>query len=206
MADAGPARTVRAMSRSPADDREAQTPGTTRPSAPARLRLAPNPVGDGPAGHHVPTIGVVLADDHALMRRNLRLLLDHEDGVRVIAEAADLDTVTTHVYGYRPRVLVLDLGMPHGSSIETIRSLRANVPGTEIVVLTMEVSPAFAQQALDAGAIGFVVKELADAELGPAVRCAARGEEFISPGVAAQLQSLRDAVTDDALGRGLLGR
>jgi two-component system response regulator NreC len=142
---------------------------------------------------------VVLADDHALVRRNLRLLLDGEDGLDVVAEAIDISSVTRHVYGHSPHVLVLDLQMPGGSSIETIRRLRERVPQTEIVVLTMERSPAFAQRAIEAGAIGFVLKDRADAELPIAVRNAAQGKEYVSSHVAAALDALRRAVDGDGL-------
>jgi two-component system, NarL family, response regulator NreC len=142
---------------------------------------------------------VVLADDHAAVRRSLRLLLDGEEDVAVIAEAADLSTVVRHVHGHVPHVLVLDLQMPNGSSIETIRRLRDEVPHTEIVVVTMEASPLFAQQALDAGAVGFVLKDRADTELPLAVRRAANGDEFISPHVAVGLDALRRAVSGDGL-------
>lgn len=142
---------------------------------------------------------MVLADDHAAVRRNLRLLLDGEDDFEVIAEAADLSTVMRHVHGHLPHVLVLDLGLPNGSSIEAIRRLRTQVPDTEIVVMTMETSAVFAQQAIDAGAVGFVLKERADGELPTAVRHAARGEEYISPQVAAGLDALRRSVHGDGL-------
>jgi two-component system, NarL family, response regulator NreC len=142
---------------------------------------------------------VVLADDHAGVRRNLRLLLDGEDDVEVIAEAADLSTVIHHVHGHLPHVLVLDLEMPNGSSIEAIRRLRSHVPDTEIVVMTMETSAVFAQQAIDAGAVGFVLKDRADGELPTAVRSAARGEEYISPHLAAGLEALRRSVHEDGL-------
>jgi two-component system response regulator NreC len=145
------------------------------------------------------SIRVVLADDHALMRRGLRLLLDSEEGVDVIAEACDLKAVMRHVHGHLPHVLVLDLSMPNGSSIEAIRGLREDVPGTEIVVLTMEDSPAFAEQALSAGAIGFVLKDFAETELAQAVRSAARGERYLSPRVTARLEAMRRAVGDDEL-------
>jgi two-component system, NarL family, response regulator NreC len=101
----------------------------------------------------------VLAEDHARVRRSLRQLLDGDAGVDVVAEAADLSTVARHVHGHSPHVLVLDLRMPGGSSIQTIRYLREQMPDTEIVALTMEQSPAFAQRALAAGAVGFVLKE-----------------------------------------------
>jgi DNA-binding NarL/FixJ family response regulator len=144
-------------------------------------------------------IRVVLAEDHALMRRSLRLLLDSQDGVDVVAEAGDLSTVVSCVHRNLPDVLVLDLGMPSESSIEVVRCLRADLPRTEIVVLTMEDSPWFAQQALDVGAIGFVLKDFADTELPEAVRDAARGQEYLSPRVAARMQSIRRHVSDGVL-------
>lgn len=151
-----------------------------------------------PAGEQLP-IRIVLADDHHLVRRSLRLLLESEEDVDVVAEAADLGTVARHVHGHAPHVLVLDLQMPGGSSIEAIRRLRAQVPQTEIVVLTMEQSPAFAQRAIDVGAVGFVLKDRADTELPIAVRRAARGEEYVSPQVAAGLEALRRTVNGDGL-------
>jgi two-component system, NarL family, response regulator NreC len=163
----------------------------------AHLHLAP-----APGGAEAPDnaqIRVVLADDHALVRRSLRLLLDCERDVDVVGEAGDLKGVARNVYGYAPHVLVLDLEMPGGSSIEAIRQLRKRVPETEIVVLTMERSPAFAQRAIDAGAVGFVLKDRADAELPEAVRRASRGEEYVSSHVAAGLDALRRTVNGDGL-------
>jgi two-component system, NarL family, response regulator NreC len=170
--------------------------------AAAHLHLAPSPAGTGGSVvHGGPSIHVILADDHSLMRRGLRLLLDGEDGVEVIAEAVDLASVVRLVCSRRPHVLVLDLSMPDGSSIETIGDLRKRVPDTQIVVLTMDDSPVFAQRALAAGALGFVLKDLADDDLPQAVRAAARGEEYVSPRVAVRLDALRRR---HALGRGLL--
>jgi two-component system response regulator NreC len=94
---------------------------------------------------------------------------------------------------------VLDLRLPNGSPIETIRRLRAESPEMQIVVLTMEDSPQFAQQALDSGAIGFVLKDRADSELISAVRLAARGEEYMSPHVAAGLEALQRATGRETL-------
>ncbi len=163
----------------------------------ARLHLAEVPVHG--SSRTETAIRVVLADDHALMRRSLRLLLDGEDDVDVIAEATDLATVINHVGRHQPHVLVADLRLPNGSSIDAIRELRAQAPKTEIVVLTMEESPLFAQQAIEAGAIGYVLKDRADSELITAIRCAARGEEYISHRVAAGLEALRKAIDRDAL-------
>jgi DNA-binding NarL/FixJ family response regulator len=118
-------------------------------------------------------------------------VLDREEGLEVLAEAKDMTAVTRQVQSHLPDVLVLDLSLPEGSSIEAIRRLRERVPSVQIVVLTMEDSSVFAQQALDAGAIGFVRKDLADAELPEAVRNAARGEPYCSRRIAARLASLR---------------
>lgn len=144
-------------------------------------------------------IRVVLADDHSVVRRSLRLLLDGEQDFEVVAEAADLGAATRHVQGHAPHVLVLDLQLPNGSSLETIRRLRKQVPDTEIVVLTMERNPVFAQRALDAGAVGFVLKHKSDVELPQAVRLAAVGQEYISPYVVNGLEGLRRSVTGDGL-------
>jgi len=162
----------------------------------ARLHLAPDP--DGHPRSLAP-IKIILADDHATVRRNLRLLLDREEGIEVIAEATDMSTVLRHVPAHLPHVLILDLRLPNGSSIDTIRKLRDKVPDTEIVVLTMEESPVFAQAVLDAGAVGFVLKDQADAELALAIRRAAKGEEYVSPRLAAPLTALRAGVSGDGL-------
>jgi two-component system response regulator NreC len=167
----------------------------------ANLHLASASSGARTSDRVDSTIRVVLADDHAIVRRNLRLLLDDEDDVDVVSEAETIGSVVRDVHGHAPHVLVLDLQMPGGSSVEAIRRLRQQVPATEIVVLTMERSPAFAQRAIDAGAIGFVLKDRSDIELPEAVRRAARGDEFVSPHVAAGLEALRRTVTGDGLSR-----
>jgi two-component system, NarL family, response regulator NreC len=135
-------------------------------------------------------IRVVLADPHPLMRRSLRLLLDEEVDMCVVAEAADVPGVLRQVPKQKPDVLVLDLSMSGGSSIKAIARLRLQQPETQIVALTMDDNPVFARGAFAAGALGFVVKELADSELPEAIRGAAAGERYVSPGVAARLAVL----------------
>jgi two-component system response regulator NreC len=135
-------------------------------------------------------IGVVLADNHAAMRRSLRLVLDEKDDIRVLAEAADVETLMSQVHRHRPDVLVLDLGMRDGSGIELIRRLHQRVDGPEIVLLTMQDSPLYARRALDAGATGCVLKDRADTELAQAVRAAADGRSYVSPLLDAGLAAL----------------
>lgn len=161
-------------------------------------RLVSPQEADSPSAVDRP-IRVVVADDHAMVRRTLRLLLDAEQDVEVIAEAVDLAAVMRHVSQHVPHVLVLDLRLPNGSSVETIRQLRRTFPQTEVVVLTMEDSPLFAQTAIEAGAIGFVAKDRADTELVDAVRLAARGEAYVSPRVASELDGLDRAISDFGL-------
>lgn len=165
----------------------------------AHLHLAPAPNGNG-NGHavHEP-ITIVLGEDHTAFRRNLRSLLDEDAGFELIGEATDIASVTEQVRRHVPRVLVLDLHLPDGSCLGAIRRLRTEFPDTQIVVLTMEQSPAFAEQAIDAGAVGFVVKDRAECELTVAIRRAAVGEEFVSPRVMAGLEMLREAGSDDGL-------
>jgi two-component system response regulator NreC len=128
-------------------------------------------------------VRVVLADDHLPLRRTLRRLLEREQDLDVIAEAGDFESALRHVRRYRPAVLVLDLRMSDGSIAERIDRLREGSPMTRVVVITMEQSQLFAEQAHRAGAIGFVLKDSADTELCDAVRHAARNVRYESPRV-----------------------
>lgn len=150
------------------------------------LRLAPVPPAETSSSRLSP-IRVVVADNHQLMRRSLALLLEQEPGLEILGEADALSSAIEHVLEDHPDVLVLDLGMPGGSSFETIADMRRGAPGTQIVALTMNDDTVFARRALEAGALGFVLKQRADQELPMAVFAAARGETYVSPGVAARL-------------------
>lgn len=137
-------------------------------------------------------ITVVIVEDHKTMRRGLRLLLGQEQDIEVVAEAGDLATALQDVHRHHPQVLVLDLLLPDGSGLDAIGPLRVREPGTQIVCLTMQDSPAFAKRAVGAGAIGFVLKDTAEIELSDAVRSAARGERYMSPRMATTLEALED--------------
>jgi two-component system response regulator NreC len=143
------------------------------------------------------TIRIVLADDHAVVRRGLRMLLDGEARFEVVAEAGDVNGARRYVRGHHPAVLVLDLNMPGGSSLEAIPAIRAESPDTQIVVLTMQDEPQFAREALAGGAIGFVLKEAADAELVEAVHRAAAGEGYLNPRLGARLAAGPPGPPDD---------
>jgi two-component system response regulator NreC len=130
---------------------------------------------------------IVLADDHAVVRSGLRFVLEAEDGLEVIAEAGTVEETLRKVRAIRPDVLVLDLNMGTESSLDKIPQLLADAPQTAIVVLTMQNEPAFARQALQAGAAAYVLKEAADDELVEAVRAAAAGGTYLNPALGARL-------------------
>ena len=132
-------------------------------------------------------ITIVLADDHAVVRRGLEMLLNAEDGFEVVASVGDLEAAIRTTRGYKPNVLVLDLNMPGGSSLDAIPTILKASPDTKIAVLTMQNEPAFAREALGNGALAYVLKEAADDELVTAVRRAAGGETYLNPQLGARM-------------------
>jgi two-component system, NarL family, response regulator NreC len=132
-------------------------------------------------------IRVVIADDHAIVRRGLRQVLEAEGGFEIVAEAGEIEGARRYVRGHHPDVLVLDLNLPGGLSLGDIPAIRAECPATQIVVLTMQNEPAYARQALGAGALGYVLKEAAEAELVEAIRRAAVGDTYLNPRLGARV-------------------
>lgn len=141
----------------------------------------------GAAAAQPSAISIVLADDHQVVRSGLRVLLESDGRFRVLGEAGDVPGTLQTVRICRPRVLVLDLNMAGESSLDSIPQLRAEVPETQIVVLTMQENPAFARAALRAGAVGYVLKDAADSELMNAVALAAEGRTYLNPELGARL-------------------
>ena len=120
-------------------------------------------------------ITVLVADDHTVLRSGLHMLLEAEDDLHVVGEAGNIQSVFRNVRAEWPRVVVLDLNMPGGSSIDAIAQLKRMAPKTAVVVLTMDHDPAFIRAAFDAGASNYVLKEAAATELVNAIRAAAAG-------------------------------
>ncbi|MEA2483578.1 MAG: two-component system, NarL family, response regulator NreC, partial [Thermoleophilaceae bacterium] len=117
----------------------------------------------------------------------LRMLLEAEDDLEVLAEAGDVDETIRKLKDFTPDILLLDLHMPGGPSLKAMPEIRAASPETGVVVLTMQNSPAFVREALRAGALGYVTKEAADADVVEAVRLAATGQSYLQPGMGARL-------------------
>jgi two-component system, NarL family, response regulator NreC len=156
-------------------------PGVSRPGSAARLPATPSAA--------TRPITIVLADDHRVVRSGLRVLLESDARFSVIDEAGDVPGTLESVRTCEPQVLVLDLNMGGTSSLDVIPQLRADAPETQIVVLTMQENPAFAQAALRAGALGYVLKDAADTELTDAVVMAAEGRTYLNPDLGAKLAS-----------------
>jgi two-component system response regulator NreC len=133
-----------------------------------------------------PVVRVVIADDHAMVRNGLRVLLDMEPGLEVAAEAGDVAATTTALREHGPDVLVLDMHFAAENALDAMPAFSDASPATRVLVVTMQDDPAFARKALRAGARGYVLKEAPRSELIEAVRAVARGETYLHPQLAAR--------------------
>jgi len=128
-------------------------------------------------------ISIILADDHPVVRRGMQALLESEQDFSIVGVASDGLEAVELTERLKPDVLVLDLMMPGLSGLEALRILRERSPRTRIVILSMYSSTAFVAQALQNGAVGYVLKECTEENLVRAVREAAVGRRFLSPPV-----------------------
>jgi len=130
---------------------------------------------------------VVIADDHTMVRSGLRMLLDMEADLEVVAEAGDVAATTACLHEHAPDVLILDVHLGPENGLEAMAALLDASPTTRVLVLTMQDDPAFARKALRSGASGYVLKEAPRADLVAAVRAVARGETYLHPQLAARI-------------------
>jgi DNA-binding NarL/FixJ family response regulator len=133
------------------------------------------------------TIRVLLADDHPLIRAGLRATLEIEEDIVVAGEASDGFEAQRHCATLHPDVLVLDLNMPGSTAVETIASVRASCPGTRVLMLTAYDDDAYVRGLVQAGAMGYVLKDEAPEALVQAVRSVAQGGTWFSQQVVASL-------------------
>ncbi len=167
------------------------------------MQPAPSTAANLAAEPETDVIRIVLADDHVVVRSALRMLLDAEPGLEVVAEAGDVDGAIRYLRGHRPEVLILDLNMPGRASLEALPDINEASPATQVVVLTMQSEPAFAREAMQAGVLGYILKEAADAELVKAVRLAAQGRTYLQPDLGARLAAEPAEAADDLSDREL---
>jgi two-component system response regulator NreC len=141
-------------------------------------------------------IGIVLADDHPVVRGALKALLEGQEDLEVLGETGDIASARATVAELKPQVLVLDVNLPDGLAVDAVPDLREEAPGTALVLLTMERDLTLARRAIEAGASGYLFKDSAHLELIEAVRAAAAGERHLAPAVAAGLKD-RDGAKED---------
>jgi two-component system response regulator NreC len=132
-------------------------------------------------------VRVALCDDHAVVRHGLQLILEAEGDMEIVGEAGSVAEAVAVAGETRPDVFVMDLGLPDGSGITATAEVRRVSPATRVVVLTVHDDVAYLRQAFAAGAVGYVLKEAADAELVGAVRLVAAGGQYVHPALGAAL-------------------
>jgi two-component system, NarL family, response regulator NreC len=130
---------------------------------------------------------VLLADDHAILREGLRLVLDAQPGIAVVGEAEDGRQALEMVERLHPDVVVMDIAMPNLNGLEATRQIKRRFPQVRVVILTMHENQQYLVQIVKVGANGCVLKRSAGTELVTAVKAAARGESYFSPSIAGML-------------------
>jgi DNA-binding NarL/FixJ family response regulator len=141
---------------------------------------------------------LLIADDHGIVRGGLKLLLDRQPDMEVVAEAADGAEALAQTLATRPELAILDVAMPRMTGLQVTREIKAQAPEVGVLILSMHDDDRYLFEALKAGASGYVLKREADHQLVDAVRAVARGESFLTG--AAQKTLVREWMRDPAAG------
>jgi DNA-binding NarL/FixJ family response regulator len=146
---------------------------------------------------------ILIADDHGIVRSGIRMLIDRQEGMRVVAEAEDGVEALERTLADRPDIAILDVSMPRMTGLQAAREIKAQLPDVSVLLLSMYDDERYFFDALKAGASGYVLKRAADTDLIDAVRAVASGQPFLSPVTEAALikealengEGLRDPLT-----------
>jgi DNA-binding NarL/FixJ family response regulator len=141
---------------------------------------------------------ILIADDHGIVRSGLRLLLDRQPDMEVVAEAADGAEAVELALRERPDLCILDVGMPRLTGLQATREIKAQAPDPSVLILSMHRDERYLFEALKAGASGYVLKAEADQDLVEASRSVGRGEAFLTN--AAERSLIRDWMSSDEEG------
>ena len=141
---------------------------------------------------------ILIADDHGVVRGGLRLLLDRQPGMEVVAEAADGVDALERALAERPDVAILDVSMPRLTGIQVAREIKAHAPEVSVLMLSMHDDERYVFEALKAGASGYVLKREADVDLVDAVHAVERGEPFLTNAATETL--IREWMADESAG------
>jgi DNA-binding NarL/FixJ family response regulator len=132
-------------------------------------------------------ISVLVADDHSIVREGLRRLMEGEDDIRLCGEAADGQEVLGQVELHRPDVVILDIGMPHLTGLETLDQVRSKHPDVKTILLSVHADPPMVQNAISLGVDGYLLKSARPDEILAAIRAVTRGGSYFSPPIAREI-------------------
>jgi DNA-binding NarL/FixJ family response regulator len=144
-------------------------------------------------------IRLVIVDDHPVVRDGLRGMLESQADFEVVGEAADGEEAVRVASSLKPEIVLMDLRMPVMDGVTALREIKASNPEVQILVLTTYDSDADILPAIEAGAMGYLLKDTSREDLYSAIRATARGETILSPGVAARLVSQMRAPAEEKL-------
>jgi DNA-binding NarL/FixJ family response regulator len=128
-------------------------------------------------------ISVLLVDDHSLVRRGFRRILEDEEGMQIIGEASNGVEAIRMAYELKPKVVVMDLSMPELDGVQATKEIVKNLPGTEVLILSMHAEDNYVRNALDAGAKGYLLKSAIDVDLVGAIKAVSEGKRYIGSGL-----------------------
>jgi DNA-binding NarL/FixJ family response regulator len=128
-------------------------------------------------------ITVLLADDHSLVRRGFRRILEDDESMKVVGEASNGVEAIQMAYELKPKVVVMDLSMPELDGVQATKEIVKHQPGTEVLILSMHANDNYVRNALDAGAKGYLLKNAIDVDLVGAIRSVAEGKRYMGPGL-----------------------
>ena len=141
---------------------------------------------------------ILVADDHGIVRAGIRLLLERQTDLEVVAEAADGVEAVEQALAVRPDLCILDVGMPRLTGLQAAREIRSHLPNARVLMLSMHDDEHYLFEALKAGASGYVLKREADQDLVGAIRAVGSGEAFLTN--AAERSIIREWMDDGAKG------
>lgn len=140
---------------------------------------------------------VYIVDDHSLLSSGLCLLLNAEQDLKVVGQAADLEEGLRETERLQPEIILLDISLPQGNSLDFLPRFRQGAPSTKIIMLTMHEDSGYLQKALSLGALGYVLKRALDQDLLYAIRSVLRGEIYLQPAMVKHLMTTESALGGD---------
>ena len=139
------------------------------------------------------SVRILIVDDHAVLRAGLKMLIDAEDDLEAVGEAANARDAVFQARSLKPDVILMDVVMPDQSGLDVLPTLLHERPETKVLVLSMQDDPQYVRQAFSAGASGYILKEAADTEVVAAIREVANGNSYVHPTVGARLIAAENA-------------